>query len=195
MSNGYTITGAPPSIIFPKNLNLGDTWAFNLAAGDYGTPPWSAQMTFASGTSKLMSSATLQQGVFYFVIAPSATATLPPGRLIYTITVNNPQTTERYTLQEGTVLALADLSQEGTVQGQTALQAMLAACDATLLQLISQRTSSVVFAGKAYTLWDISKLWAVRNEINFQVQAEIETTADNPRHQIIIPVFKNSWSW
>jgi hypothetical protein len=184
----------PPPIIFPKNLNIGDTWAFNMAAGNYGTPPWSAEMTFASGTAKLTEQATLQGAVFYWLIASSATSTLPSGTLIYTVAVKNPQTSERYTLQEGTIQALPDLGGGGApFPSETALQQLLAACDATLLQLLSQRTSSVVFAGKAYTLWDIEKLWNVRNKIYFQVQSELEATSGNSRQQIIIPVFKNSW--
>jgi hypothetical protein len=189
---------APPSsVIFPPNLTIGDSWAFEMDAGEYGTPssagPWTATLTFASGTVKVPTNATLQANIFYWLVPPSATSTLPAGTLVWTIAVSNP-VPERYTLQEGTVTALPDISDPNTsVPTGTMLEQQLAACDATLLQLLSQRTSSVTFAGKSYTLWDISKLWAVRNDLYMRVQEERAALSGNPRSRIIIPVFKNPW--
>jgi hypothetical protein len=190
MNGSYTI----PVIIMPPNLNIGDSWAFDMAAGEYSSGGWIAVMTFASGTTRLAQDATLQQGTFYWLFASTDTATMPAGTLVYTVAVSNPTSLERYTIQQGTVQAVADISDPDTVvPTQTTLQQQLAACDATLLQLLSQRTSSVQFGGKAYTLWDIAKLWAVRNDLYQRVQDELAATSGNTRAKIIIPVFKNPW--
>jgi hypothetical protein len=199
MNGNYPGPGfAPPSsVIFPPNLTIGDSWAFNMDAGAYGSGaedgPWTAALTFASGTIRVVSAATLQGNIFYWLIPPEDTSTLPAGTLVYTIAVSN-SVPERYTLQEGTVTALPDISDPAAVvPTSTMLEQQLAACDATLLQLLSQRTSSVTFAGKAYTLWDIAKLWEVRLQLYQRVQDERIALSGNPRSRIIIPVFKNPW--
>jgi len=197
MNGSYTPSGIPPPIIFPPNLNIGDTWAFNVAAGDYANPsangPWTATMTFASGPTRLASPATLSTNVFYWLISKTDTKTLPSGTLVFTVSVTD--TVDRYTLQEGTVQALPDVQDPSvSVPTQTMLQQLLTACDATLLQLLSQRTSSVVFAGKAYTLWDVAKLWAVRSDLAQRAADELAAAAGNAKHRIIIPVFKNPWA-
>jgi hypothetical protein len=194
--NGYqTLSGTPPAIIFPPYLTVGDTWAFDFAAGDYGVPPWAATMTFGSGAVRVVNTATLQNGVFYFVIPPTDTSKLPaPGSVAYSVVVNNSGTTENYTLQSGIVQLAPNLSDTTVnVPTQTMLQQQLAACDATLVQLLSQRTSSVVFSGKAYTLWDIAKLWEIRKDLAMQVADEQTRLSGNSRGRIIIPVFKNPW--
>lgn len=194
--NGFsTLSGAPPPIIFPPTLTIGDTWAFDMSAGDYGAPPWSGIMTFASGTIRVTNIATLQNGVFYWLIPSTDTSTLPAGTVAYSIEVNDggsPPT--NYTLQSGTVQTLIDVSDASVVvPTQTMLQQQLAACDATLLLLLSQRTSSVTFSNKAYTLWDIAKLWEVRKDLASNVANEQAALSGNSRQQIIIPVFKNPW--
>lgn len=193
--NGFqTLSGAPPPIIFPDKLTIGDTWCFELAAGNYGADPWTGVITFASGPTSIANTATLQNGIFYWVIPPTDTQKLPAGALAYSVVVSNPDTTERYTLQGGICQAQPNLSDSSTpVPTQTMLQQQLAACDATLLQLLSQRTEEVTFGGKAYRLWDIAKLWAVRNDLYQRVQDELGSMSGNSRGRIIIPVFKNPW--
>jgi len=192
MNGSMSISGAPPSIIFPNNLNIGDSWAFNMSAGEYNDGTWTATMTFATGATRLASDATLSQGIFYWLFSSAQTSTLPAGTLAYTVMVS--KAPERYTLQEGVVQALADITNPATiVPTQTMLQQQLAACDATLLQLLSQRTEEVTFAGKAYRLWDVAKLWDVRKDIAGQVSDEQDALSGNSRHRIIIPVFKNPW--
>lgn len=193
--NGFsTLSGGQATIMFPPSLNCGDTWAFDMPAGEYSSSDWSASMTFASGTFRLVNMATLSQGVFYFVVPPADTKTVPPGNVVVNVSVNNATTGEVYTLQQAKIAVLPDINDPSvSVPTQTMLQQQLAACDATLLQLLSQRTSSVVFAGKAYTLIDIAKLWAVRNEIAQWVTEELLTTSGNSRSRLIIPVFKNPW--
>jgi hypothetical protein len=194
--NGYsTLAGAPPPIIFPPYLMVGDTWAFDYPAGNYGVPPWAAIMTFASGTIRVVNTATLSNGIFYWVIPASDTAKLPaPGSVAYSVVVNNSGTGENYTVQSGIEQLRPNLSDTTVnVPTQTTLQQHLAACDATLLLLLSQRTSSVVFSGKAYTLWDLAKLYEIRKDLAMQVAAEQDRLSGNSRRRIIIPVFKNPW--
>jgi hypothetical protein len=194
--NGFqTLTGTPPAIIFPPYLTVGDTWCFNMAAGDYGVSPWTAILTFASGTIRVTNTATLQNGVFYWAVPATDTTKLPaPGSVAYSVVVNNPTSAENYTLQSGIVQLAPDLSNTSiTVPTQTSLQQQLAACQATILQLLSQRTSSVVFSGKAYTLWDLSKLYEIEKDLLMQVAAEQTRLSGNSRSRIIIPVFKNPW--
>ena len=194
MIDSSTLSGSPSPILFPQTLTIGDTWTFSMSAGEYSTSDWSATITFASGTTRVSSVATMQSAVFYFVIAPAQTSTLPAGSVAYAVSMASSLTLDRFTLQEGVVKTLPDLTDPSAViPTQTMLQQQLAACDATLLKLLSQRTSSVVFGGKAYTLWDISKLWAVRNDLYQRVQDEAAAMDTNSRQQIIIPVFKNPW--
>lgn len=193
--NGFsTLAGMPPPVIFPPNLNIGDSWAFSMAAGDYSASAWSAVMTFASGATRLANTATLQEGIFYWLIPATDTSTLPAGTLAYTIAVSNSLTSERYTLQEGLVTALPDISDPNApIATSTMLQQQLDACNKTILQLLSQRTSEVQFGGKSYTLWDIAKLWAVRNDLASRVSDEQAAAGGNSRGKLIIPVFKNPW--
>jgi hypothetical protein len=181
-------------LILPPSLAIGDTWAFDMPARDYSAAAWSATMTFASGATRVANVATLQEGTFYWLIPSSETAQLPAGSVAYTITVDNSLTLERYTLQNGLVKTTPNLSDPNTQIGtSTMAQQQLAACDATLLALLSQRTQSVVFGQKAYTLWDIAKLWQIRNGLAQAVNDEEAAADANSRQQIIIPVFKNSW--
>jgi hypothetical protein len=194
--NGYqTLSGAPPAIIFPPYLTVGDTWCFDFPAGDYGVPPWAAIMTFGSGSIRVVNTATLQNGVFYFAVPATDTATLPaPGSVAYSVVINNSDTTENYTVQSGIVPLRPNLSDSSVnVPTQTSLQQQLAACQATILQLLSQRTSSVTFSGKAYMLWDIAKLYEIEKDLIMQVAAEQDRLSGNSRGRIIIPVFKNPW--
>jgi len=185
---------ANSTIIFPASLSIGDTWAFDMAAGDYSAAAWTATMTFASGAIRVANVATLKLGTFYWLIPASETSQLPAGSVAYTITVDNSLTLERYTLQNGLIKTTPNLSDPNTQIGTaTMAQQQLAACDATLLKLLSQRTESVTFGQKAYTLWDIAKLWQIRNGLAQAVNDEEAALDANSRQQIIIPVFKNSW--
>ena len=191
MNGSYTF----PPIIMPPNLNIGDSWAFNMSAGEYSTPEWSATMTFASGAQRLAQVATLSQNIYYWLFASTDTEQMPAGTLAYTIAVNDSISLEKYTVQKGTVQAIADISDPDTnVPTQTMLQQQLAACDATLLNLLSQRTEKVEFGGKSYQLWNVKDLWAIRNDLYSRVQDEAASLSGNTRGKIIIPVFKTSWS-
>ena len=191
MSNGASFSYIQPTVVMPANLNIGDSWAFDLSAGDYSDGSWTATMTFASGAARLTQDATLEGGVFYWLFTSAETATMPAGTLAYTIMMS--RTPERYTTQEGMIQALPDITQPGNVPTQTMLQQQLAACDQVLLQLLSSRTQEVTFAGKAYRLWDIDKLWQVRKDLASNVANEQAMLSGNSRHRIIIPVFKNPW--
>lgn len=193
--NGFTsAAGPPPQVIFPEYLVIGDTWAFSMGAGSYSASEWSATLSFASGTTHLSNIATLQESVFYWLVPSTDTATLPSGTLAYTIAVSNSMTGERYTVQSGTVQAVADITAPGAdVPTATMLEQQLDACNKTLLQLLSQRTSQVQFGGKSYTLWDVAKLWAVRNDLYQRVGDEQAALSGNTRGKLIIPVFKNPW--
>jgi hypothetical protein len=192
MSNGQSFSYIQPTVVMPSNLNIGDSWAFDLSAGDYNDGSWTATMTFASGAARLAQDATLTNTVFYWLFTSAETATMPAGTLAYTIMMS--RAPERYTTQEGMIQALPDITQEGAiVPTQTVLQQDLTLVDALIQQLLSSRTQRVMFAGKEYELWQIKDLWAIRNDIAMRAQAEAAALAGNSRHRIIIPVFKNPW--
>jgi len=192
MNGSTSISGAPLPVIFPDNLNVGDSWAFEMNAGEYNDGTWTATMTFASGSWRLAQAATLSQGLFYWLFASSDTLSAPVGTLAYSIRVD--KAPERYTLQEGLIATVPNLADPSAVIAtQTIKQQQLAALDQTLLSLLSQRTEEVTFAGKAYRLWDVSKLWQVRKDLAAEVSAEQDAMSGNKRHQLIIPVFKSGW--
>jgi hypothetical protein len=102
--------------------------------------------------------------------------------------------TLRRTLDQGAVTLVADISDPGApVNPSSILEQQLALIDNLLTQLLSQRTSMVSFGGKQYQLWDIAKLWEVRNGIYARVLAERERNSGNMRARLIVPYFREIW--
>jgi hypothetical protein len=176
-------------------MRRGDSWEFSLYSSKYAGPdaadgPWTATTVFASGTSRLSSVATVAGDTFKWVILPIDTLTMPPGPASYAITVDNG--TLRRTLDQGAVTVVDDIANpDWVVDPNSPLEKELAAADACLLALLSQRTSMVSFGGKQYQLWNIKDLWAVRNGIYARVAAEREARSGNTRARCIVPVFIN----
>jgi hypothetical protein len=181
-------------IMFPPSMIRGDSWSFSLVSERYGSGatdgPWTATATFASGLVRLEADAVLETNRFKWDILPEQTLTLFPGPASYVVQVTNG--TLRRTLESGVVTVSEDITIPGAViDPNSALEKELAAADACLLALLSQRTSMVSFGGKQYQLWNIKDLWAVRNGIYSRAMAERERTAGNMRARIIMPVFLN----
>jgi hypothetical protein len=178
-------------IAFPSPLTAGDTWAFCMDVGQYGS--YTAAVNFASGPTKLLSPATLTGNKFAWLIAGTDTAPLAPtGRptpYLYTVTVTD-LSGNRYTIEQGAVTIVPDISEVGDVgDAATPLQKMLMAVDATLLQLMSQKTSMVQFAGQMYQFHELDKLFAVRDNIAARVADEADALRGAESFRRIISVF------
>lgn len=171
----------------------GDSWSFSLTSERYGSGasdgPWLATATFASGMVRVESDAVVETNLFKWDILPEETLTLPPGPASYVVQVRNG--TLRRTLESGAITVAEDITLPGNIDPSSPLEKELAAADACLLSLLSQRTSMVSFGGKQYQLWNIKDLWAVRNGIYSRAMAEREKIAGNMRARLILPVFLN----
>lgn len=187
-----TLFDAPASAVnFPDPLISGDTWTFSISAGNYGDGTFTSSITFAALANKLTAPGTLAGGFFMWVIPGSQTSALTPQPYLFNINVTD-SLGNRTTLQNGGVQVAADISVTGTnISNQTNLQQMLAACDATLIQLLSQKTSMVEFQGQAYHFQDISKLFAVRQYLASLVADEQQELTGNRRSNRIVCVFRN----
>jgi hypothetical protein len=181
-------------IAFPQPLMAGDTWAFSMNTGQYGG--YTAAINFASGSTKLLSTAVVSGDQFQWLVPGTDTAPLTPtGRptpFFYTVTMTDTDG-NRYTVEQGAVTVVPDISTAADVgDATTPLQRMLKAVDETLLNLMSQKTSMVQFAGQMYQFHELDKLFAVRNSIEARVQAEADALRGASSSRRIITVFVNS---
>ena len=179
---------------FPSPLTAGDTWAFSMSTGKYGS--YMAAITFASGPTKLLSTATTVGDKFQWLIPGTETAPLAPtGRptpFLYTVAMTD-VSGNRYTVEQGAVTVVPDISEAADVgDATTPLQRMLKACDETLINLMSQKTSMVQFAGQMYQFHELDKLFAVRNSIAARVQSEADALRGAGSYRRILAVFTNS---
>ena len=178
-------------VILPDPLIIGDTWSFQIPAGPYGDGTFTASITFAALASKLTAAATLNDGLFQWVIHSSQTSLLSPQPYMFNINITD-NMGNRITIQRGATQVSADITASGgAVSNMTNLQLMLAAADATLIALMGQKTSMVMFQGQAYHFQDIEKLWNVRNYIAAQVADEMAALSGNLRGRKIVVVFTN----
>ena len=180
------------SISFPSSLVAGDTWTFCMPTGNYGSG-YTALITFAAGSVKLSSAATQDGDEFRWSIlgtetAPLVTATSTP--FLYTVTVTD-GSGNRYTVETGAVTVARDINALANVGGtQTNLQLMLAACDATLINLMSQKTSMVQFAGQMYQFHELDKLFAVRDNLVARVADEQDELRGAARFRKVVTIFQ-----
>ena len=155
--------------------------------------PWDQTCTgtvsFASGTNKLTADATVSGNQFVWLIPGTDTAKLPGGPYSYQLSVTT-QLGNRYTVDTGAVTVATDISAPGTnVDSQTTLQKHLAACDKTLLALLSKQTQAAMFAGQSYTLHNIKELWEVRSDLASKVADEEDALRGNLRQNQFITRF------
>ena len=179
---------------FPQPLIAGDTWAFSMDTKGYGA--YTAAINFASGPTKLLSVAVVSGDRFQWLIPGTETAPLTPtGRptpFLYTVAVTD-VSGNRYTIESGAVTVVPDISEAADVgDATTPLQRMLKACDETLINLMSQKTSMVQFAGQMYQFHELDKLFAVRNSIAARVQSEADALRGASSSRRIVAVFVNS---
>ncbi len=178
------------TIIFPDTgLIAGTNWQFKVQNFDYGDGTWAGQIVFAATTARLVAPASVDGNIFSWDIAGADTARLLPQPYQFQVSVT--KGTDKFVLQTGGVKVVVDIGNANWVGTETILQKDLAACDKTLLALLSQKVQMVTFGTKQYTLWDVAKLWQVRNEIYQRVQDERAKLIGNRRSNRIIPWFRN----
>jgi hypothetical protein len=182
-------------IIFDGPVIVGDNFKFRGPMLKYGIDseggPWTATITFAAGTSKLTATATNGDDYFWWDVPAAETEELIPGPYLFVVHVTSADTTQRYTLQKGSVVITEDITTATTVNSQSMLVQLLAACDATLLALLQQKVTMFAFAGKQYTLHNIKELYAVRENLWARVQDEKDELEGDLRSRKIIAVFTN----
>jgi hypothetical protein len=182
--------GIAQNIIFPQPLVAGDQWIFQMWGGNYASSGYGAFITIAAATTKLSAAAALNSGWYMWSIPGSSTSKLAAQPYRYNVNVVDPSG-NRLTIERGSLVVEADISVSGTnVTSQTNLQLMLAACDATLISLLSNKATMVQFAGQSYQMHDIQKLFEVRSDLNVRVKDEQQELRGNKKSQRIITVFR-----
>jgi hypothetical protein len=177
---------APQTIIMPPYLVVGDQWVFQRVIGEYSG--YTGGMTFAAGTDRISATATVNDEFFTWTFPSSATSGLTPQPYLWTATMTDPSGS-RYTIQSGGIQVLGDISANAPCTTQTMLQQQLAACDQTLLKLLSQEVQTVAFAGQTYTLHNVKDLFAIRNSLANRVAQEQAQLSGNSRSNRILPRF------
>ncbi len=179
----------PSSIIFPDPLIQGDTWCFRLLSGQYSL--FTASITFAAATTKLTSAASLVDNFFAWNIPSSQTSALAPQPYAYNVNVTD-TLGNRLTIQTGAVVVAPDISVASTnVANRTSLELMLLACDQSLISLLSQTMSMVMFAGQEYHFYDVAKLFEVRDILVSRIADEQEVLEGNRRNRRVVTRFVN----
>lgn len=181
----------PPSLILPSYLVAGDTWVFKLACGPYNPAGGNiASMTFAAGTISFTSQGTSDDGNYFTFTFDGTKTAVAPGPYRYTVLVTDPGG-NRTTIQTGGVPVLADPASATWTKTQTFLQKAIAEVEQLILDLLNQKVSMVSFGGKQYYLWDVEKLWQLRNQFLARAAAEDAALLGNQRANIILPLFVN----
>lgn len=183
--NTFRINEKP---IFDQPFVAGDTWNFQYRNEDYVNNGYTASITIAADTVKIVSQAIIDNGWYKWSISGSQTQ-VQSQPYLYNIFVTGP-TGDRITVERGALIVASDISIPGTnVSNYTNLQLMLKVCDDTLINLLSQKTTMVQFAGQTYQFHDIEKLFKVRNELYMRVSNEQELLQGNARSRKIVTVF------
>jgi hypothetical protein len=170
---------SPATVLFPPYLVAGDSWTFQLPAGNYGDGSWTATATFANATQNISQPAVLSGDYFQWTVPGSATEAILPGPLAYSIYVSDQ--VNRYTLQVGAVNVITDISQSAPINTLSMLQA----CQQTLLKILNKQVSMITFGGKQYSLHNIKDLWAVQQSLFARVAQEQERLSGNRRNRMI----------
>jgi hypothetical protein len=182
----------PDTIIFPDPLVQGDQWNLQMFSGKWGQSGYSAVIYFAAGSTKMTAPAVLSDSMYVWSIPGTSTAQLAPQPYQYNVNVIDPAG-NRQTIEQGVIEVAPDISSSGNrnIQAMSNLELMLQACDNTIIQLLSQKTTMVQFAGQMYQMHDIEKLYAVRSNLAIRVADERDAARGNKRARRIITVFKN----
>jgi hypothetical protein len=178
-----------PALILPNILVAGDTWVINVLP-DTEAPGGTATMVFASGTQSLSTDAANDNGTYAFTFAGVDTAKLIPGPYQWTYYVTDANA-NRFTQQVGGVPVVASPGSANWTSGDSFLTNALKEIEACILDLLNQRVSMVSFGGEQYYLWDLEKLWKMRNEIFNKAQLAQEELTGNKRSRLILPWFVN----
>jgi hypothetical protein len=178
----------PPSLILPSYLVAGDTWTFSLSRGP-NTDGETATMTFGAGTVTFNQAAVADDQAFTFTF-PGTVTGVAPGPYRYSIAVTDPAG-NRNTVQTGGIPVIANPATDQWVKTESFLQKAIREIEQLILDLLNQRVSMVSFGGKQYYLWDVEKLWRMRNELVARAAAEDAAMLGNRRANVILPLFVN----
>lgn len=162
-----------------------------MGAGQYGDGTWTATAIFYGGTSRLEADAVLESSQFQWNIPGSETSQLLAQPYSFSVQVSDG--TDRYTVQAGVVTVLADpLTSTGGGE-LTMLQQQLAQLDQTILAIASKQVTMMDFGTKQYTLHNLKDLYAIRNSLAIQVQAEQDKLSGQQRSRRILPRFVRNY--
>lgn len=179
----------PPGLILPSYLVAGDTWEFTLSRGPYTGTDYTASMQFAAGPSSFVTEGVGDENYFTFTF-DSAQTQVPPGPYRYTMFVTDADG-NRTTVQTGGVPVLADPASATWTKTESFLRKAIREVEALILDLLNQKVSMVSFGGKQYYLWDVEKLWNLRNQFVARAAQEEAAMLGNRRANVILPLFVN----
>jgi len=195
--NGYAellstdVPVLPPQVIFPEPMIAGDTWSFSMPVAQWGTG-YTAVITFAEGTTKLSSTATVDAEFFRWTIPATDTAPLATTTklsYLYTVTVTD-AALNRYTIDTGSITVVPDITIASVPETRTKLQQMLDAIDTAIINLCGQKTSEVEFQGQMYKFQDLTKLFALRESIAARVKDEQDELRGAARYRQCVSTFR-----
>ena len=115
---------------------------------------------------------------------------LSQGRHTLSVAAHDPAG-NRTTVQTGGIPVIANPATDQWVKTESFLQKAIREIEQLILDLLNQRVSMVSFGGKQYYLWDVEKLWRMRNELVARAAAEDAAMIGNRRANVILPLFVN----
>jgi len=140
---------------FPAAIIAGNTVRLNISDGDYPSSDWGLAVVLNGPALKNFAASAGSNNSFDLVITAAQTAAISPGEYSVTFVYTETATTERASLDMGTVQVVADPTAELAL---TQAQETLAAMKTALHTLASGVNQAVNFNGQSFTKKNLDEL-------------------------------------
>jgi len=161
---------------FPTTVVAGDTVKYQLSLADYPAGDgWTMTTEIVGSSADLGTFTAVASGDDYLTtIAATTTAGWAAGDYSYQIIVT--LSSERFTVERGTVTVKPDLATASTLDGRTHAKTVLDAIEALLEGKATKDQASYSIAGRSLARYTFEELLVLRSKYQAEVQAE--TNAD-----------------
>lgn len=165
----------------PPILNAGDTWQFTVSYPRYpASAGWSASLALVSPSLvRTFAGTTNANGSdFDFLVASTATSTLPAGPYTYRVFVTGSvgaSAGEQFTAEQSRITVGSVFSQP--YDGATLAEQQLVACNAAILAVLNGGVASGSFGNQTYSSLSLSELLAMKRDLISTIKSEADALA------------------
>lgn len=174
---------------FPAAIIAGNTVRLNISDGDYPSSDWGLAVVLNGPALKNFPAVVGADNSFDLVITAAATAAITPGEYSVTFVYTETATTERASIDMGTVQVVTDPT--GAL-ALTQAQETLAAMKVALLSLSSGVNQAVNFNGQSFSKKNLDQLQDAigrQQQLVDREQAKIDQALGRSRSRNIYNVF------